>query len=323
MPAESAAESRVDNESAEWVDERHVERREAADGFDVDRRVEDVARLTMSEGQRQEAMNGRIADLAEGLIMQDIEHSKPAGASPWLNLGLQTIRFGQSMDIRGARRVMTLVIPSEHAAKPPPQRKQRSNRDVRRRPPVAKYKSTQVAMVRPGPPSGSAIAHTSCSGTSLRSAWQRRSSVLEIRRINARRWHHCTVSMIRSCPNHASASCSSGTALVRRRRRRQMPQLVRIAHHVQRPNHVALNLERRSLHRSLGSVHDDTGQAVDGRKAQREVVAPPRTWAFARDVNQEPRRRDRRRRSRSAPPPPCRRRPSRRARRSRAAASVH
>ena len=81
-----------------------------------------------------------------------------------------------------------------------------------------------------------------------------------------------------------------GTALVRRRRRRQVPQLVRIAHHVQRPNHVALNLERRSLHRSLGCVHDDTGQAVDGRKAQREVVAPPRTWAFARDVNQEPRR---------------------------------
>ena len=38
-----------------------------------------------------------------------------------------------------------------------------------------------------------------------------------------------------------------------RRRRRQMPQLVRIAHHVQRPNHAALDLERRSLHRSLGS----------------------------------------------------------------------
>ena len=43
-----------------------------------------------------------------------------------------------------------------------------------------------------------------------------------------------------------------------------MPQLLRIAHYVQRPNHVAVNLERRGLHRSLGCVHDDSGQVVDG-----------------------------------------------------------
>jgi len=48
-----------------------------------------------------------------------------------------------------------------------------------------------------------------------------------------------------------------------------MPQLVWIAHHVQRPNDVALILERRRLHRSLGRVPDDTGQAVDGGEAQR------------------------------------------------------
>jgi hypothetical protein len=65
-----------------------------------------------------------------------------------------------------------------------------------------------------------------------------------------------------------------------------MPQLVRIAHHVKRSNDIALNLERRSLHRPIGSSHDDTGQAIDSRKAQREVLAPP----FARGANQEPRR---------------------------------
>src|SRR4029450_13547022 len=54
---------------------------------------------------------------------------------------------------------------------------------------------------------------------------------------------------------------SSGAALVRRRRC-QMPQLVRIAHHVQRPDHVAINLKRRSLYWSLGGVHDDTREAV-------------------------------------------------------------
>jgi hypothetical protein len=69
-----------------------------------------------------------------------------------------------------------------------------------------------------------------------------------------------------------------------------MPQLVRIAHYVQRPNHVALDLNRRSLNRSLGGVHDETGQAVDDRKAHLEVLAPPRICAFARGVHDEPRR---------------------------------
>ena len=66
-----------------------------------------------------------------------------------------------------------------------------------------------------------------------------------------------------------------------------MPQLVRIAHHVQRPNQVALNLERCSLHGSLGCVHDNTRQAVDGREAQCEVVTPPCAWTSASSVNQE------------------------------------
>lgn len=80
---------------------------------------------------------------------------------------------------------------------------------------------------------------------------------------------------------------SSVIALVRRRCRLQMTQLVGIAHHVQRSNHVALNLERGRLHGSLAAVHDDTRQAVDGRKAHPEVLAPPRTGTFARGVNAE------------------------------------
>src|ERR671911_2715029 len=68
-----------------------------------------------------------------------------------------------------------------------------------------------------------------------------------------------------------------------------MPQLVRIAHYIQRPNDVALELERRGLHRSIRCVHNDTGQAVDGRKTHREVVSPPLTWVLARDPYQEPR----------------------------------
>jgi hypothetical protein len=73
---------------------------------------------------------------------------------------------------------------------------------------------------------------------------------------------------------------------------------------------VTLNLERRSLHWPFACVHDETGQTINGRKAQREVIAPPRTWAFARGVNQELRRVIDTRRSCSAPHALCHRRPS-------------
>jgi AAA domain-containing protein/primase-like protein len=66
-----------------------------------------------------------------------------------------------------------------------------------------------------------------------------------------------------------------------------MVQLVGIANHVQRSYDVTLNLEGRSLHRPLGCIHDDTGQTIDGRKAQCELLAPPRICAFTRDVNHE------------------------------------
>ncbi len=46
---------------------------------------------------------------------------------------------------------MTLIIPSEHATKPPSQRKQRSNRDVRPQPPGAKQKSTDFLHGPTGP----------------------------------------------------------------------------------------------------------------------------------------------------------------------------
>src|SRR5215470_4659064 len=67
-----------------------------------------------------------------------------------------------------------------------------------------------------------------------------------------------------------------------------MPQLVRIPHHVQRPNDLTLNLKRRSLHHSLGCFHDDAREAVDGPKTHREILTPPLTWVWARGVHDEP-----------------------------------
>lgn len=73
---------------------------------------------------------------------------------------------------------------------------------------------------------------------------------------------------------------SFGTVLVSSPR--QVAQLVRVAHDVQRPYDVTINLEHRSLHRSLGCVHDDTGQTIDGPQPHSEVLAPPRVCASAR-----------------------------------------
>jgi len=52
-----------------------------------------------------------------------------------------------------------------------------------------------------------------------------------------------------------------------------MPQLVRIAHHIQRSNDVALNLERRRLHRSPGCVHDDTDTLLRSAACQRQYAS--------------------------------------------------
>src|SRR5262245_51833659 len=70
---------------------------------------------------------------------------------------------------------------------------------------------------------------------------------------------------------------------------RQVAQFLRIAYHVERTDHSPVDLERCRLHHSLGCVHDSAGQAVDGRKAHREVRAPPLTRAGARGLHDEAR----------------------------------
>lgn len=143
-PLNLVAKSGVDDESAEWVDEGHVERRQSADGFHIHGGVGNVALLTIREGQCQEAMYRRIADLAKSLAAKNVEDSKRPVPGSWRKRGPLTIIFGQSMDIRCGRRVMTLVVPPEHAAEPPAQRKQGPDDDIRLPPPIAKEECAQV-----------------------------------------------------------------------------------------------------------------------------------------------------------------------------------
>src|SRR3569623_16272 len=64
-----------------------------------------------------------------------------------------------------------------------------------------------------------------------------------------------------------------------------MPQLIRIAHDVQRPNHAVLHFERRRLYGSLRRFHNDARKTVDTCEAQREILTP----AFTRGADQKSR----------------------------------
>jgi hypothetical protein len=68
----------------------------------------------------------------------------------------------------------------------------------------------------------------------------------------------------------------------------KMPQLVRIAHDGARMTSRSISNAAVCTGPS-GASTMIPGQAVDGRKAHREVLAPPLTWVWARGVNQEPR----------------------------------
>src|SRR5437660_4593849 len=96
-------------------------------------------------------MHGRIAKLAKSFLTEDVEHSKPALASPRSNLGLRAIGFSKAIDVRYAEWIMALVIPSERSAQGPAQREESSNREVRWTP-AAEQDRTRVLDAATGPP---------------------------------------------------------------------------------------------------------------------------------------------------------------------------
>src|SRR5437660_12660405 len=72
------AEGRIDNETAKRIDHGHVERSEPTHRLHVDCHVERVPPGAWGESEGQEGMHGRIAELAEGFLTQDVEHSNRA-----------------------------------------------------------------------------------------------------------------------------------------------------------------------------------------------------------------------------------------------------
>src|SRR5262249_9596854 len=124
------SEGRVHNKTAKWVDEGHVQRSETAHWLHVDSQIERVAAGSLRESEDQEGMHGRIAELVELFVSEDVNHSKRALASSRGHLRLRAVGFSKAMDVRHAGRIMALVIPSERSAQGPPQREKSSNREV-------------------------------------------------------------------------------------------------------------------------------------------------------------------------------------------------
>ena len=92
-------------------------------GLHIDGEIERVAAGSRRESEGQEGMDGRIAQLAERFVTKDVEHSKWAFVSPRRHLELRAVGFGKAMDVRQARRIMALVVPSERSAQGKSQRK--------------------------------------------------------------------------------------------------------------------------------------------------------------------------------------------------------
>jgi hypothetical protein len=144
-------EGRVHEKTPKRVDQGHVERGEAAHRLHVDGEVERVAAGSRRQREGQEGMHGRIAELAERFVTEDVEHSERTFASPWRHLGLRAVAFSKAMDVRRAGRIMALVVPSEGAAEGPSQREQSSNRDVGRWTPIAEQDRTSLPDAPTGP----------------------------------------------------------------------------------------------------------------------------------------------------------------------------
>src|SRR4029077_9310484 len=106
-------EGRIDNEAAKRIDQGHVERSETTHWLHINCEVERISPRAWGESERHEGMHGRIAKLAEGFLTQNVEHSKPAFASPRSDLRLRAIGFSKAIDVRDAGWVIALVIPSE------------------------------------------------------------------------------------------------------------------------------------------------------------------------------------------------------------------
>src|SRR5213080_3685462 len=100
--ADLPTEGRINDETAKWIDQAHVERSETTHRLHIDCQVERIAPRAWRERERQEGMHSRIAKLAEGFLTRHVEHSKPAFASPRSNLRLRAIRFSKAIDVRSA-----------------------------------------------------------------------------------------------------------------------------------------------------------------------------------------------------------------------------
>src|SRR2546422_942289 len=91
----------IHDEPTKRVDQGHVERREASYRFHVDSQIEHVTFWTTPEGKGQKRVHGRVAQLTEGLVTEDVEHSKGTVASARRDLRARAIGRWSTATRRG------------------------------------------------------------------------------------------------------------------------------------------------------------------------------------------------------------------------------
>jgi len=86
--ADAAQEWRIDDQFAEWVDQGHIDRREAANVLHVDAEMEPVPICRFDKGAQRCCVGGAVDQLEESLVLEAVHDAEeslegPPGKAVW------------------------------------------------------------------------------------------------------------------------------------------------------------------------------------------------------------------------------------------------
>src|SRR2546428_3377546 len=126
---------RIDDQATEGCDCSHVQPGEPMHGPHEDPQVGQVAFRYWPDRERREGVYGRVAQLAQLLVLEPIQEAKVSVRCPWSDQGLGAIRRAETIRVGFRVPSRTLVIPPEQAADAAPQPEEPLDHRRRRRAP--------------------------------------------------------------------------------------------------------------------------------------------------------------------------------------------
>jgi hypothetical protein len=122
----------IDEHSAEWVDESHVQRREATHRHDVDGPEQTVAPGALLEGEDREGMDGGVSNLADGLEGTNVDNREWAIRGTRLNGRLHSVFVREAVDEGLGTGSPSRGVPPKDATEPRAQLEQGTHDGVER-----------------------------------------------------------------------------------------------------------------------------------------------------------------------------------------------